>query len=349
MMFTCNVLRQLSILALSAVALGQGYPPASSSPSPATTTSPPTTNSTNTHTIKVGFPLGQHAFSPIYLQNVKKGDWIEFQFYPANHSVARMDPIAPCIPYEMNNHSEADSFWTGFYPVSDPTKPESIRMQTKTEEPQWFYCTADESCQKYQMIGVINPRDPKDIEVVKRRAKAANFSLSPGQKFPDESGRVPGATPGNATVTTPQSSKSLSGGAIAGIVIGSIAGIALLGLLFYMIKMRSTSKPATSTAHAPDSEAQDPSMMQMGGGEHPPMYQGDDPRYSILPSGSPALSPKWGDASAKARHQSVISEGGYDQNPHRMSELPSQNYDPVEIYTPEVSDHPDRLHNDAGR
>ena len=57
-----------------------------------------TTSEPITQTIAVG--LGGHTFSPSVVQ-LSKGNFVEFQFYPTNHSVIRAEYKFPCIPYEM--------------------------------------------------------------------------------------------------------------------------------------------------------------------------------------------------------------------------------------------------------
>jgi hypothetical protein len=77
--------------------------------------------------------------------------------------------------------------------------------------------------------------------------------------------------------------------------------------------------------------------------EHPPMYQGADPHYSMVPR-EPSM---WNgdEAPLKPGHESMMSDIATTQeaerHPHRLSELPSQNYDPVEIYTPGLPEHPE--------
>lgn len=130
-------------------------------------------------------------------------------------------------------------------------------------------------------------------------------------------------------------SSGLSGGAIAGIVIGAVAAFALVGLLFFLVGRKKKSRElreksaATEAGHLPP-KAPDAEQQMMGSPEHPPMY---DPRFSMQP---PPSSPRqWSGANIKTGHQSMMSEDfNHERNPNRLSELPSQNYDPVEIYTP---------------
>lgn len=71
----------------------------------ATTESATSTNADPiTQTIAVG--LGGHTFSPSVVQ-LSKGNFVEFQFYPTNHSVIRAEYKFPCIPYEKTGKYSA--------------------------------------------------------------------------------------------------------------------------------------------------------------------------------------------------------------------------------------------------
>jgi hypothetical protein len=77
----------------SSASITDGAGAAASTGSATATTSDPITQ-----TIAVG--LGGHIFSPSVVQ-LSKGNFVEFQFYPTNHSVIRAEYKFPCIPYEM--------------------------------------------------------------------------------------------------------------------------------------------------------------------------------------------------------------------------------------------------------
>ncbi|KAI5813587.1 hypothetical protein BZA77DRAFT_117858 [Pyronema omphalodes] len=288
-----------------------------------------------THTIKVGWPIGQHAFYPEET-TANMGDEIVFEMYPANHSVVRMDPSSPCVPYDYAGHPSNEFWWSGFFPTQD-TKPPlpTYDIKVNTADPIWFYCSAPGSCKTYSMVGVINVNNSDhNLTEVKAAATKVNFSLSPGEKIPDESGNVPGSSPSAAPSSNNQSN-ALSGGAIAGIVIGSIAAFSLVGILFFLVGRK---KKAQEVKEKNERDAEIAAMAKHD--QQPPVYSDPaiDPRYS-MPPGSP---PPHRDTffGGKSSHQSMVAEhtGGSDgyeaRNPHRLSELPSQNYDPVEIYTP---------------
>ena len=81
--------------------------------------------------------------------------------FPANHSVAQMDPKAPCIPWDLdsdNAKTGKKAFYTGFEPVQGAnTLISPVKFTVEDDEPVWFYCSAKGSCPKYQMILVVNP------------------------------------------------------------------------------------------------------------------------------------------------------------------------------------------------
>lgn len=68
----------------------------------ATASANTTTADPITKTIAVG--LGGHVFSPSVVQ-LSPSNFVEFQFYPTNHSVIRAEYKFPCIPYEMTGKS----------------------------------------------------------------------------------------------------------------------------------------------------------------------------------------------------------------------------------------------------
>jgi plastocyanin len=80
----------------------------STSDSYTTTSTSTSTTATGitTHTIQVGPKVSPHAYVP---QNItaNPGDILVFEFYPTNHSVAKADYLAPCVP------ASSGEFWSG--------------------------------------------------------------------------------------------------------------------------------------------------------------------------------------------------------------------------------------------
>lgn len=50
-----------------------------------------------THTVQVGSKQAPHAYVPHSI-TAAVGDVVVFEFYPTNHSVAKADFLAPCVP-----------------------------------------------------------------------------------------------------------------------------------------------------------------------------------------------------------------------------------------------------------
>ena len=75
-------------------------------------------NTSVVHTITVG-NLNANVFSPNVVQ-ANVGDIVSFQFYPANHSVAKSQYGYPCIPYEDVGPGRTGWF-SGFQPVAAVT------------------------------------------------------------------------------------------------------------------------------------------------------------------------------------------------------------------------------------
>ena len=102
--------------------------------------------------------------------------FVEFQFFPPNHSVARAEYGFPCIPYELTGENKV-GFFSGFHPVDVildnnvgphsssalvscakySLKPPTWNLTINDTEPIFYYCSAPGSCINFAMVGVINP------------------------------------------------------------------------------------------------------------------------------------------------------------------------------------------------
>ncbi|KAA8648092.1 hypothetical protein EYZ11_006162 [Aspergillus tanneri] len=195
-----------------------------------------------THTVKVGAKEDPHQYVPHNI-TAEVGDVIVFEFYPRNHSVVKADYLAPCVPASgtIFNSGRFNSFNEQNGQLVGP--PPTWSLVVNDTEPVFFYCTALDSCIGNGMVGVINPNASMTWEAQYKKAKEYPYMLEPGQSPPAE-GDTPGS-PSSTSTSSPNStgssgggggsSSQLSGGAIAGIVVGVVAFVALLGALFFVL------------------------------------------------------------------------------------------------------------------
>ncbi|KAI5818445.1 hypothetical protein BZA77DRAFT_364550 [Pyronema omphalodes] len=211
--------------------------------------------------IKIHVGRDDHKFTPdVHTANI--GDEIVFEFWPKNHSVVVGSYEVPCAPVNRTDPTMSKKFyWSGF--VNVPTTGSHGILGSETlkivdKEPIYFYCSAPGSCINYAMVGIINPRNSSEIEVLKSRARKMSFSLSPGEEPPSdhiETHNDSKPAPPAATAAARGNSETPSGGAIAGIVIGAVVAVSLIGLLFFLIgRKKSASRNADSETTASSTE-----------------------------------------------------------------------------------------------
>ncbi|KAK5098981.1 hypothetical protein LTR24_001609 [Lithohypha guttulata] len=198
------------------------------------------------------------------------GDYIEYAFYPRNHSVVRADYDYPCVPYDLVRPSPG--FSSGWMPVDtildDPPK---WTVQVNNTDPIFFYCSGIEACDEYGMVGVVNPNANTSLDTHRKKAEEMTYTLQPGDRWPtegpdpadegedheegheDENGEY-GATSPTSTPTvtvTPTSAATTSAvsatgghsglapGAIAGIAIGAAVILLVAGIALWICGRRS--------------------------------------------------------------------------------------------------------------
>lgn len=170
------------------------------------------------------------------------------------------------------------------------------------------------------MVGVINANASQDLRNQISLAKSADYMLLPGEPFPDEainSMSSMAATATTATVTatpTPadsgaqasatgaapghsHKSSGLSGGAIAGIVVGGVAAIAILAALFFLLGRTKSMKKRLD-----DQQQQEQARQSMP----PPAW---------MPANSPYFDPSNPHASAQLPPYGHPTHGFYEQKP----------------------------------
>ncbi|KAK1711441.1 extracellular serine-rich protein [Colletotrichum lupini] len=268
----------LGVAALAGLVNAQVLPTITISPFLTSTTSSSTTTGTpvvvsatasaaaaQTHTIAVG--ASGFAFSPAKTE-ANVGDTIEWIFYPDAHSVIRAEFGFPCTPYEYIDIGR-EGFYSGNQSVKAITNDmPRYRVRVNDTLPIFYYCGAPGSCYKEKMIGVINENSTQTLDKQLEAALPLTTQILPGEPFPTESD-APKATSGgsNNGAVINNYHHSVSGGQIAGIVIGSLAFLFLGGLLVYLCGRRGGINRAykrTSTAYqAPPTAPSQPVVAEL--------------------------------------------------------------------------------------
>lgn len=270
-----------------------------------TTTS---SSSRTIHTVAVGANL--HAFTP-NTTIAAVGDIVVFDFYPTNHSVIRGEytnasicgvaGCNPCVPWEMyHTDEEYQGFFSQNQLIDSFGDRKTWNLTINNTEPIWFYCDALDSCTPNGMVGVINPQNGSSYSLQQTTAMDAVYQLAPGQAWPAEGSQPASSSNGHST--------SLSGGAIAGIVVGSIAFVAIVAALaFFIARSRAYGKFFKhAQSQPPISEVGDHSSAPPG--SLPPWSDGTPSRMGSPPPPMPGSPPigsekaanpaRWSDSTA---------------------------------------------------
>ncbi|KAF2142686.1 uncharacterized protein K452DRAFT_203540, partial [Aplosporella prunicola CBS 121167] len=172
------------------------------------------------------------------------GDIVKFEFYPGNWSVARAEYLYPCVPYELTEEGKS-GFFSGWQYTPEVGRnsgysiPPAYYLRVNAISPVFFYNAAPGFCKNSSFVGVLNPTNDSQIFRQQEAAKAATIALIPGQAVPVGETVTPyGSSSTSAKSNNSSGSGGLSGGTIAGIVIGSIAGLLLLGALLVYLHRR---------------------------------------------------------------------------------------------------------------
>jgi plastocyanin len=149
--------------------------------------------------VKVGNNQGNIIFIPDDIK-ANVGTFVEFQFYPLNHSVAESSFGSPCEPL-----TGSETIFSGFQPVSKgATNYPTYTIRINSTTPIWLYCTQEDHCQS-GMNAVINAptSGSKTLAAYKKAAAAASKNVSPSKIF--------GGVEGSTSKSSASSSGSPSG------------------------------------------------------------------------------------------------------------------------------------------
>lgn len=150
------------------------------------------------------------------------------------------------------------------------------------------------------MVGVINPNDTQTLDKQIIAAKEAGFQVKPGDPIPAE-GTASLHSSATSSPTGPPPSNgshghSLSGGAIAGIVVGGIAFLIMCAALFFYVGRTKSLKEVIKHKEATMS----PTLYSEGfGGPQSPGYPQTPQPYSPT-MGHGEMGGQW--ASARDSH-----------------------------------------------
>ncbi|KAA8896109.1 Cupredoxin [Sphaerosporella brunnea] len=172
--------------------------------------------------VKVSDANGDLAFSPSEIK-AEVGSWIEFRYWPRNHSVVQSSFDKPCQPL-----SGASTIWSGFMPVAAGTTDfPTFTVKINDTNPIWFYCSQGKHCQS-GMVGVINPPSGKTLASFMSAAKAAAENLSPSSS---PFGGVKGTSSKSSATTGGSSPSGTSGAAASATSHSAASGNAVKGWL----------------------------------------------------------------------------------------------------------------------
>ncbi|EDN05595.1 putative extracellular serine-rich protein [Histoplasma capsulatum] len=111
------------------------------------------------HAVQVGNAEGSKRFYPDSLK-AEPGSMVQFQFHPANHSVAQSTFDNPCSPI-----GGGTGIRSGFLPVSaDATEMPVFTIMINDNSPVWLFCGQKNHCQN-GMVMVINPPEAQDKNI----------------------------------------------------------------------------------------------------------------------------------------------------------------------------------------
>jgi len=159
-----------------------------------------------------------------------EGDWIIFEFSPANHSVVSGPFATPCRP------ATTGGFYGGFnFATSSGLSSNSFAIEVKNASvPIWFYCPQAEHCAK-GMVGAVNPTKAKTLAAYQAGALAFNAAgVVPSDNVAFGGSIQSASAPSPSTTSTPGSGGYGNGNAASGLFPPTAALLALAGFAIVM-------------------------------------------------------------------------------------------------------------------
>jgi len=160
-----------------------------------------TATPSNVHVVQVG--NGGLTFSPNSF-NAAIGDTVEFQFYPATHSVAQSNFENPCSP---RNGTGVTSFYSGPVTTKSGSNANVFSLMINDTSTIWVYCAVPTHCES-GMSAVINPPSDgsKTLDMYQTAAKAVSGTVAP----PTVEGGVLGPAMNSSTSSSTSTGTSTS-------------------------------------------------------------------------------------------------------------------------------------------
>ncbi|KAF2118871.1 hypothetical protein BDV96DRAFT_596685 [Lophiotrema nucula] len=282
---------------------------ASITKAPSSTASSYASSSRAPQTFTVDVGPGDFIYKPDRIEDVHVNDTVLFQFFPPDHSVARAEYLNPCVPYESTGAGKT-GFYSGVQYVDTVEHITNWTLLINDTSPIFFYCTAKGSCIDHQMVGVINPNATQTLNAQKAAAKNAKFMVAPGDDFPSEASSTLAFTTGVATgqaTSAPASSHHgthLSGGAIAGIVVGAVAFLVICAALFFFVGRTKSLKEVIARRDATVSKTtpQTPGTEYAGTPGSPGYPSPFSPSHGQAEAGFGGALPVYGQHHVAERH-----------------------------------------------
>jgi plastocyanin len=219
------------------------------------------------------------------LTNISVGDTVTFEFYPLDHSVVQAEFGSACVPYSYADKDHAGKgFWTETQWVNTTADITHYNITINDTAPIFFYCAAPNSCIGELMVGAINANSTQTLASQIQAAKNADFQLAVGEPVPKEATST--ILNGPTSSSSPSSGKSggthLSGGAIAGIVVGAVAFLVCCAALFFYVgrskSLKEVIKRQDADANANRASTTGPDMGQVPN-DGVPRYGSPAPPY----------------------------------------------------------------------